>query len=292
MPSWVSSAYQRIRGFQRRLQDDAVSAYAAQSALFLIISFFPFLMLMLTLLPLFPFLADASDLLAIDVIPQALRSSFHDLTDGITPIGGTIISISAVTALWSASKGIFAVVRGLNTIYRQPETRRFLPLRLLATLYTLAFIVILIAVLGVLVFGGTLYDWIVMQFPAIKHLAFLIISIRLAASFAILALFFTLFYTIVPNRHFATFFTELPGALIAAFGWIIFSYLYSFYIEHISSATVYGSLTAVVLLLLWLYFCMYILFIGAEFNCLIQDIPIVRKRLVQRREAQIGRAHV
>ena len=75
----------------------------------------------------------------------------------------------------------------------------------------------------------------------------------------------------MPNRK-SNIFYEFPGALLASVGWIVFSYGFSFYIDHMANFSVmYGSLTAIVLLLLWVYFCMYILFIAAELNYKIRN---------------------
>ena len=76
--------------------------------------------------------------------------------------------------------------------------------------------------------------------------------------------------------------TELPGALIAASGWVLFSYFYSFYINNMGSLmTTYGSLTAIVLCMLWLYFCMNIVFLGAELNSWLQLKSRERKRAAE-----------
>jgi membrane protein len=82
----------------------------------------------------------------------------------------------------------------------------------------------------------------------------------------ILTLFFLLLYLVIPNRK-SKLLAELPGAVTTAGGWIGVSYLFSFYIDHRSgNSFAYGSLTTLALAMLWLYFCMYLLFVGAEIN--------------------------
>jgi membrane protein len=100
----------------------------------------------------------------------------------------------------------------------------------------------------------------------------------------VLTLIFWLLYTAVPHRRSrlkTRLLRELPGAVIAAVGWVGFSLLYSFYIDRIGNFSLYGSLTAVVLAMLWLYFCLYILFLGAEINVWLQQnalLPLLRRR--------------
>lgn len=71
--------------------------------------------------------------------------------------------------------------------------------------------------------------------------------------------------TITPSR--VTFISQLPGAITATIGWLGFSYLYSFYVDHISNySSIYGAMTTIALLMVWLYACMYILFFGGWLN--------------------------
>ena len=77
---------------------------------------------------------------------------------------------------------------------------------------------------------------------------------------------FTAMFMVLPNRR-NTFRESLPGALLASLGWLIFSDLYSVYVQHFSGyANVYGSVYAVALAMLWLYFCLCILFYGGALN--------------------------
>ena len=97
-------------------------------------------------------------------------------------------------------------------------------------------------------------------------MALLIISIRTLVGLGLMVLFFTLMYLLIPERK-SSFFAELPGAILTSAGWLGFSYLYSYYIDHIANYNAtYGSLTAIVLCMIWVYACMYIMFIGAEVN--------------------------
>lgn len=256
-----------IRGTLRKISDDYVSVFSAQAAFFIFLSFFPFLMFLLTLLQYLPFAEDFLMNSFPNIVPKALHA-FVDtiIQDVYHNASGTIISITAITALWSSSKGFLGIVRGLNSVYGIKETRNYFKLRILSSLYTLIFTLLIIVTLVLLVFGNRLYLWIQHQIPYLEELALLIISLRAIFSLCILASFFLLLYIFIPNRK-TRLISELPGALVASAGWLIFSYLYSYYIDNMRQLTsTYGSLTAIVFLMLWVYFCMYILFIGAEIN--------------------------
>jgi len=124
----------------------------------------------------------------------------------------------------------------------------------------------LIATLLLLVFGNSLLLWIQLKIPALTDLALLLISLRTIVILLVLLLLFVTMYLFIPNRK-SSFLCELPGAFISSAGWMLFSFGFSYYIDNMKSFTnTYGSLTAAVLLMLWIYFCMYILFFGGEVN--------------------------
>lgn len=261
-----------ISDFMDRLSEHAVTAYAAQSAFFMIISFFPFVMLLLTLLNYLPIPLDDTGGLVTDILPATVTDFINGLLEEIhINASGTVISVTAVTALWAASKGLLAIRRGMNSVYENTESRNYIIIRFYSIIETLAFIILLIVMLVIIVFGNTLYKWLSASSPVIAEIAALIMDLRGIAGLAILILFFDLVYVIMPNRR-GYFLKELPGAALTAVGWIGFSYLYAFYVDNIANySSLYGSLTTIVLLMVWLYICMYMLFIGGEINCLLNE---------------------
>ncbi len=257
-----------IGGLVKDVMDDSVSAYSAQAAFFIIISAFPMIMLLLTMLKFLPYFSGGVPLIRISFLPDDVNAFVQTmLQEIINNSTNTVISISAITAVWSSSTGIYSIMLGLTAAYSIKETRGYIRMRSLAILYTLVFLVMIIAALGVLVFGNSIYHALINYLPfAASNLTIISKGVRWLLGFAVLVLFFVISYIAVPNRK-STVMEELPGALVSAVGWVGFSYLYAFYIEHFGNyANVYGSLTAVVLLMLWLYFCMFIMLVGAEIN--------------------------
>ncbi|HEX3075719.1 MAG TPA: YihY/virulence factor BrkB family protein [Lachnospiraceae bacterium] len=275
----LESMSDTARKISHKIADDYIPVFSAQAAFFIIISFFPFLMFLLTLINFLPFTESQLLTLISDVLPVGIRSYVISIVTEIfnQPVG-TIISITALTALWSSSRAFLAIVRGLNTIYDIDETRNYILLRITSTLYTFVFALIIIASLGLLVFGNRLYLLIATNFPLINDFALAVIGFRTIVSLAVFTIFFLILYTVIPNRK-TRVLNELPGAILASAGWMLFSFLYSIYIDNVARfSSMYGSLTAIVLLMLWLYFCMYILFIGAEVNVLLLRFKPLFKR--------------
>ena len=259
--------------FLQEFQQDSVSAYAAQAAFFVIISVFPLTMLLLTLVKYLPYFNDGVPMIQFDILPHDLNElATNALGEIINKSSNTVLSISAVTALWSSSKGVYSIFQGLASVYSVKDTRSGFTMRLLAVVYTALFLVMLILALGFLVFGDSIYHAVINILPlAADKIEIVSRGIKWLLGFGVLVLFFEMVYIAVPDRK-SGIIEELPGALISAVGWIGFSYLYSFYIDNFSNyANIYGSLTAVVLMMLWLYFCMYIMLFGAEVNVIWND---------------------
>lgn len=265
----VKRIIKAVMDFLDALKVDSISAYSAQAAFFVIISAFPLTMLLLTLIKYLPYFQDGGTaMIEFDMLPRDLNVFINEmLYEIVEKSSGTVLSVSAVTALWSASKGVYSIMTGLTAAYSLEESRSFIKMRFLSIIYTIFILVMIIAALGFLVFGNSIYHALIDFLPlAAENVRIISTGLKWLVGFGVLVLFFVVMYIAMPNRK-STIFQELPGALVSAVGWIGFSYLYSFYIDNFSNyANVYGSLTAVVLLMLWLYFCMYIMLLGAEVN--------------------------
>ena len=261
------SFYKKLEGFFGKIGRDAVNTYAAQASFFIIVSFFPFLMFLITLMKQLNITEDAIKYVTLSFVPTAVNDFFLETFNEIShKSSGAVISITAITTLWSSSKAALAIMSGFNSVYEIKEKRNFLKVRVAALFYTFFFAVLIIVTLGILVFGNSIIIWLGYKFPAVHPIAVKIRSARTVGAFVILSItFIILFFTVARKRM--KLLPQIPGAIIAAGSWIGFSYLYSYYIDNIGNFSyIYGSLTAVVLCMLWLYFCMFFMFLGAELN--------------------------
>ena len=261
-----------------KIREDHVAAFSAQAAFFIIISFFPFTMLLLSLIQYLPI----DKVTVMRFFTEAFPTAFNSIVVSVSEIydshaSSTVISVTAITTLWSAGKGFLAIMKGLNSVYEINETRHYILLRTISAFYTLIFAIMLIATMILFVFGNRLYFWIQQKFPVLTDTAFIIISLRTILGMVILIVFFLIIYIVIPDKK-SKIMSELPGAMLCAGGWMSFSYAFSYYIDNFSNYTVtYGSLTAIVLFMLWMYFCMYLLFLGAEFNLMLENKNFMQK---------------
>lgn len=258
--------------FVKACNEDQLTLYAAQSSFFMMFSLFPIIMVIISIIQLvIPISEDEFINIINSFIP--LQSDFNIgflFDDFISFSAGTIISVSTITVLWSASKVVYSLVLGLNSIHHTNETRNNIIRRLLSILYTLAFITIIIFYFIILVFGNYIQICLEKLVPTLTNASVLIVCLRTALSIFVLVLFFALIYKALPDKR-LRFLNQLPGAIFATAGWLIFSYLFNIYINNFSNYSyIYGSLTAIILFMLWMYFCMIILLAGAELNILIE----------------------
>lgn len=260
-----------VKRLAKRLESDNLTAYAAQSAFFVFISIFPFLMLFLNLLKYIPIFNGNVETWNLDFLSPTIAELLKNIVIEAGKSGsGALISITTIAALWACSKGILGIIYGLNSVYKTTEKRGYIRLRIVAVFYTIGFIVSLVIALILMVFGNRILDILLMNMPFLANFAHIVRTVRWLVALGFLILFFLFIYTIVPERK-TKMKNELPGAIISAVGWLGFSALYSFYIDNFGNhSSVYGSLTAIILFLLWLYFCMIILFFGAEINDMIR----------------------
>lgn len=268
MTKWMK----RLENLILNIASMQIPVYAANACYFLAMSIFPGLLLILASLRFTPLSATDLILLLEKVLPSALMGAAEGLiVSTYYNSSGAVLGISAVTALWSASKGVHALIAGMNSVYGVKEERGWVVTRLLSVGFTFVFLLVLIVTLVFQVFGQPLADrfWS-NRLPVVQFLIGLVDwqSIWLLA---IQILIFALIYKTLPNRY-NPFVRCLPGAAIAALGWQAFSAVFSFYVEIMLSryTNIYGSVYTMAIGLLWAYSCMCILLFGGVLNRLLQ----------------------
>lgn len=268
MKKGLSFLYRKIKGIFRHLEAHNISLYAAQASFFIVLSAIPFFMLILQVVNAFlPEGRNELVLLIGSVVPESMREfalyMIEEIADKST---GSLLSITVLTSLWTASKGIGAVSRGIHQVYGTADELRGMTAIVRSLIYTVALAAALIFALAFIVFGGELQRFLDARYPIVAAFTELFIALRTPISLLVFVGFFSLIYKALGGKHLKLL-PQLPGAFFTALGWIGFSFLYSFYIEIFPGFSyVYGSLAAVMLMMLWIYACMTILLLGAELN--------------------------
>ena len=260
---------QSIRVFQIMLKEVNVSPHASSAAFFLFLSIIPVIMIVCALLQLAPDIQmELWSYISETVIPGKIADFLGDIVNTYQGNSVTIVSVSAVVTIWSASKGMLALIRGMNAVYEIKESRNYVMLRLRALVYTIFLMISILISIVLLVFGNTVVEMLLPNVSVIGQIWGWLQPLRHIIVASILSVAFCTFYCLLPNNR-MPWLQQLPGAVFAAVFWILYSFFFSVYIDYFNGFSMYGSLTTVIIVMIWLYFCMYILFIGAEVNMLL-----------------------
>lgn len=260
-----------LRELLFRIKDDSVTAIGAQLSYFLVLSIFPFLIFFLNILSYTPVAREDvlhSIIVMLPLDTQSLISTL--LIETINTSNEALLSLSAITGIWAASKGIMALIRVLNKAYDVEETRSYVELRAIAVLFTIALLVLLVIVLLTLVFGevlgNRLFDFLGLTQQFITFWQYF----RIIISLSFMILIFALLYRYIPsirNGNKINLKQAMPGAIFASLGWIITSTIFSYYVNNFGNyGKTYGSLGGVIVLLIWLYISSIIVIMGGEIN--------------------------
>ncbi len=243
-----------------------ISVHAAQVAFFIMVSLFPFLMFLITMLGYTPINQTVLEATIYKLIPGSLSQLVTGWLKESYHASGTVLSLSAISALWAGSKGFNSISYELEEIYEIENRRNFFARRIHSILDTILFSVMIVVSLTLLVYGNQIIQLIIHFFPSITHIETLLFLARSGLALFLFVIYFTLMYYFIPKRH-GRIRDEIPGAIFSSVLWITFSYLYSIYVDTKHTfGSVYGSLTSIVLLMLWLYFCIIFVFSGAMLN--------------------------
>lgn len=261
-----------------RFMKDNITLYSAQAAYFIVVSLIPF---MIVLTPLLSLLIPDNTVGMLSEVVHLLPGKLGDIAEGILsglflPPNVPAIVVYVILSLWAASKGIMSIQNGLHGIYHVEQRENYFVRRFRCTLYTLIFVGVIILAFVLLVIGGTLSRYLSQTLSFWGKIAKLVLAFRIGIAFLLFFTVFTLGYRYLTGKL-VTVREAMPGVLFTTAGWMVFSGFYAIYIEYFTRyITLYGSLGALALLLLWLYFCLLILMVGAEFNAFLSERRVLK----------------
>ena len=261
----------KLREFAAYLGEQKVPMYAANTSFFLILSIFPVLVILLGLIRYTGLQVETLTDLISQLVPDTLMPMVNRLVlSAYVNSTGAVLSVSAVVALWSASRGMYSFLMGLNAVYEVQENRGYFRTRFLSMGYTFAFLLVLVLTLVLHVFGGDLLD-LLRELPIPEFLLDLLDK-RVFVLLILQTVLFCAMFMVLPNEK-NRLWESLPGALLSATGWQIFTNAYSVYSRYFTAyANIYGSVYVLALGMLWLYFCICIVLYGGVCNKILRKM--------------------
>lgn len=257
-----------------KVQKDDVFALGAQLAYYLILSFFPFLIFLITLIGF----SNLNSMEVIDGLRTLLPSNVFDLTSAtivevVENQHAGLLGVSIILSIWAASSAFRAVIKGINKAYNVRENRSFIKIAIIAMISIVALAFIIIITLGMLVFGNLIGDLLKTYLPFDFLINKLWDILRYLVVVTSMIFIFAIIYRYAPATR-ISWKEVFPGAIVTTIGWIVASIGFSFYVNNFSNySRLYGGLGAVFVLMTWLYITSIIFILGGEINSVI----VIRK---------------
>lgn len=257
----------------KNMEEDHVSESSAQCSYYTMLSFIPFIILVITLIQYTGVNSQTMFYALSRIIPSSMNEMVLSIVQEVYSKSIGTISISIIFTIWSAGRGLFALTKGLQNVYKTNEEKSasYVYLRVKSIIETIIFIILISVGLTLLVFGNSLRAIIQERFGGLKN--YNTLSLILTQFGFVLATFviFLLLYKFMP-KHKVTIKSQIYGALFGAIMLNIISFIFSNYLKIFKGFSItYGSLTTLMLIMMWTYACFYTVFLGAELNKLINS---------------------
>lgn len=258
--------------FIKKIGEDDIFALGAQLAYYMILSFIPFLMFLMTLIGFSHLNSDYVLHLLSNVMPTAaydlIQSTVVEVVEGEQT---GLLWISIGLSVWVSSSGFKAVIKGLNKAYGAKETRSYIRLKLTAIIYTIFLALLVIATLFLFVFGDVIGNFLLKLFQHSEIIYFMWNILRYIVVIFVMILFFMFLYNATPCVRLG-WLEVLPGASMTTLGWISISYIFAYYVNNFSNySRLYGSLGAVFMFMTWMFITSLILILGGEVNAVLAE---------------------
>lgn len=270
MRIFMNEGIREIRGFIQNLKQINLNTYASSGAFYIFLSLVPMLVVICTVIPYTPITQESLLGFVLEIFPAKVENIVIEIIDDVYEQSAGVLSAAILVTLWSAGKGILAVRRGLNAVNDVEEHRNYFVMRLVSSLYTLVFLGIILVSMILLVFGNVLVEMFLLRVPEFESLFTLLLNFRFLFVWIVLTLIFTAFYTYLPDEK-PGFFSQITGASFGAAIWSVFSWAFSIYVNIGKPYSIYGSLSIIVITMMWLYVCIYIVFVGAYINKYLEE---------------------
>ena len=240
------SAFDFIIYFIIKVNNDDIFALGAQLAYYLVLSFFPFLIFVMTLIGYI----NLDSMKIIEGLARVLPSNVVELTssviiDVVEKQHGGLLGASATLTIWSASSAFRAILKGVNKAYNIKENRSFIKRCIIAIICTIALAFTIMLTLATLVFGDVLSKYILKYIPYNDFIHKLWDLLRYSIVIVVMIIIFAAIYRYTPSKR--TDWSEaIPGAVFVTLGWIVVSLAFSFYVNNFANySRIYGSLATI-----------------------------------------------
>lgn len=269
---------QYMRRISKRYSEHHITAFSAQMAYFLFLSIFPFMMFLLSLAGRL----NVDTQVMINVMERGMPADVSSLlgsfiSSHIMVDSMSILSISGVMALWSASRAISGLIRSFNMAYGIVEKRNFAVVKLIGVAYTFMLVIAIITTLALPNIGSGFFDFLKTYITVPDYIIQMFYSVRIVLFIGVYILVIGSMHMVLPAER--LYLKDIYiGAIFSIVGWYILSIVFNVFVSSFVNYTVvYGGLAAIVTLMIWMYAMSIVMMLGAEINSIILHVKEERK---------------
>lgn len=259
-----------------RIGKDDASGLAAQMTYHFVLAMFPMLIFLLTLLPVFNIdQSRITDMLssAPSETSSIIKSVIGDVTKNSS---GGLLSVGLILAIWSASNGMTAIMNSFNVAYDVEDSRNGILLKLLSVVFTIVMGFVFLIAMALPTLGSAISHYLFGPLGLDSQIKWIFTLLRVVLPLIIILLLFIVLYSVAPNVK-TKFRSVLPGAIFTSVIWLLGSFAFGWYISNFGNySKTYGSITGIIILLIWLYLTSFIIIIGAEINAIIHQRNVIK----------------
>ena len=261
----IKRLIQKTMPFQQGIARSNISWFAAACAFYMFFSLVPIVIIVISILPYTSLTQETVLSVLSDYLPSSMEALINMIVGDVYTTSVARFSFSILATLWSSAKAFSALIRGMEAIYEKPSYTAFFKRRAMGVLYTVLFIFATLLTLSISLVTQQLTETIVRRWPASASVFDFLTHFRFVILIVILMAIFMLTYKAIPGVS-VKFMRQAPGALFASITWVLFAKFFPLFISWTSSYGTYGILGTILVALLWMYYSMHIVLLGAYLN--------------------------
>ncbi len=272
----------------KKMDDDELIALSAQLSYSFVLAFFPFFIFLMTIIGYLRLDSQQVLIFLETLLPTEVYFLIQNIVKFVIDTReGSLLSLSLFLSIWSSSAGFRGVMRGLNKAYDVVDTRNYIVKIILSIVYTIGLVFLIILMLILVVFGGVIGDFFVRFFVDYVDVNIVLNSwyiIRYTFIITLMVTVFAIIYYYVPVVKNKKLSKVLPGAIFTTIGWISISIGFTYYVNNLSNySALYGSIGAVIVLMIWLFLTAMIILLGGEINAILstKNLELLKRNKIK-----------
>ena len=255
----------KIKSFLGGMEKAHISVFASSGAFYFFMSLAPLITLFLSIVPYTPLTENMLNDFFLVYTPPAFQDLVTGIVNQVYSTSILTLSVSAVITLWSAGQLMSSISRGISEIYDGYFDYNYIKLRFRGIIFTFIFFIFLFLNIVVIMLGEKILMLFNTFLDGISDRFMILVNLRGVLFTAFLAFFIAVLFRFTPKTK-IKFLNHLPGAVLCAILWVLFSKIYTFILEKFATFSIFGSLAVILITLVWFFYLIYILLLCAYIN--------------------------